>query len=278
MKQEQITTTSYAEALRNQRNRPVVKPPPQNLTPVSTVLVDWDALQVSSLQSVMPEEGEQRSYLVEEYLWEYLQILKEKHQCAKAVHDRERHTLLLDEAEERRFIEEDGDHLALRGFLKFTVENTQDIFMDLENSCRTSIFQSYMNFMIEALSIWEDLHRMHIVIQAFDSVFLKLCQVNPFWMWRKLKFVEELATEEKNKKEQLALWEEQGIQRQKLIGDFNQWYAVAVEMLAMSEKAELYQRHMIRFTDTCHLLMVDAAVKIQSCFRGFRVRRAVRLW
>eukprot|EP00796_Vickermania_ingenoplastis_P011926 gene11926-8207_t len=255
---------------RNYRQRPgVAKPPPQGLEPMASKLVDWDSLKMSAFLSFMPDEGEQRAGIIEEYLWGYINILREKNSDRAAVQTREMTSFLKDEEEERRFLVEDTDCLALRMFIAETEKKGVELVESWEEESRALLLTAHKEYLAEAVCVEEEIHRMHVATQAFDSVFLKLCQVNPYWIWRKLQFVEDEQREREFQQQRDALSLEEREDRRRLIQEYNRCYTLAVEMLAFSEKIDMYQKHEMLFTHSCRVVSEDSAIKIQAAFRGF---------
>lgn len=266
--------------LRNtyRQRKDVAKPPPRNLMPLSTVLVDWDSLKCAALLSVMPEEGEQRAGLVEEYLWGYINILRQRNSAAVEIAAREKSSFLRDEEEERRFLAEDADRYALRTFITDTEKKCVEVLVDWEEQSRAELMKAHREYLGEAFNLLEELHRMHVSTQAFDSVFLKLCQVNPYWMWRKLKFIEVEQEEMERRRAQEEIVAEERVARREMINDYNRCFTLALEMKAFVEKADIYRTHEVFFTDTCAVIMEDSAIKIQAALRGFLSRKRHPIW
>lgn len=256
----------------------MAKPPPKQLTPLSSVLVDWESLKTSSFLSIMPEEGTQRIGLIEEYLWEYLTLLKMRNNSKAEVIDRERTSFFLDEAEERNFMIQDGTHFALNHFILETEHKEIEVFCEWEEAARQQIVKAYNEYVLMTLVVREEIFRMHIVTEAFDSVFLKVCQVNPHWMWRKLKFIEVEQWEAMRKAERVALAEEEKASRRVLTSSYREQCIVILEMLAKAEKAGIFENHRVIFVSTCRDTLEDSAIKIQAAWRGCRSRRNVKLW
>lgn len=271
------TLECYESRLNRRCDDAGAKPPPLSIVPLSTKLVDWSTLQVAAQLSIMPEEGEMREQIIEDSLWGYVGILRKRNKDHFLVLQREIDSLVLDESEERRFLEEDVHELPLRLFLYLTNQKAQNSLFTWEENSRASITEAYHQFSCEALAIKEEVDRMQIAMEAFDSCFLKLCQVNPFWMWRKLQFLEDMEKETTFKNQREALYHEEQVARKMLIGQLNSSYVLALVTFVWSEKKYLYKRHAVIFFNTCRELLEESAITIQAAFRGFQVRQRIRL-
>lgn len=246
---------------------------PVTLLPLSSKFVDWGSLQVRTARSAMPEEGTAREEIIEECCWGYINILKSKNKDRAVVLERELSSLLMDEGEERRFLEEDAHDLPVRLFLSSTNKKSQDILSLWEQQSRDIIIESYNRYFCEALMIREEVDRMQIVTEAWDSCFLKLCQVNPFWMWRKLQCIEDLEKEATFKAQQVALYEKERAARKALLGRFISHYLLGLITFARSEKEYIFQCYRVVFFNTCKELLDSSAITIQAAFRGYQVRQ-----
>lgn len=224
----------------------------------------------------MPEEGIIREAIIEEACWGYIDILRKRNKDKTLVVQRELASLQADEQEERRFLEEDADELPFRLFLFLTNQKAQDTLSLWEQESRALILESYNLYSFEALMMMEEVGRMQIVTEAFDSCFLKLCQVNPFWMWRKLKFLESMERDAAFKAQQIALHQGEQAARKDLIKGFNSEYLLALVTFARSEKQYIFHCHRLVFFNTCTELLEGSAIAIQAAFRGYQVRR--RKW
>lgn len=271
------TLESYESRLNRPCDDAGAKPPPLSIVPLSPKLVDWSTLQVAAQLSIMPKEGEMREQIIEDSLWGYVNIMRKRNIDRFLVLQREIDSLVLDEGEERRFLEEDAHELPLRLFLYVTNQKAQNSLFTWEKNSRASITETYHQFSCVALVIKEEVDRMQISMEALDSCFLKLCQVNPFWMWRKLQFLEDMEKETTFKNQRQAVYHEEKVARKMLIDQFNSSYALALETFVWSEKQYLYQRHAVIFFNTCRELLEESAISIQAAFRGFQVRRQIRL-
>lgn len=256
-------------------NRP---PPPQHLRPVSVQLVDWETLKVGALNSYLPDEGTQRAGLIEEYLWGYINILRQRNKDASQINWRIRTSFLRDEEEERRFIAEDGDCFALRSFITETEKAAIEVIESWEAQSREALLTAHKEYLAESFAILEEIHRMHVATQAFDSCFLKRCQINPHWMWRKLQFIEDGARERAVRQAQLEVMDMEKAERRKMIATFNENYVLGFLSIAFVEKVDMYEKHRIDFTDSCRDILEDSAIKIQAAFRGYISRRHHPWW
>ncbi|KPI89503.1 hypothetical protein ABL78_1379 [Leptomonas seymouri] len=151
----------------------------------------WDAYRFfcvsapvtsASVENGLPlleeDELQDRLGLVEEYLsaWDALQqgFLR----SSTGVCRRERELLAADEAEERRFIEDDSADLPHAVFAEMLFDRSRQLLMLQEAEARQWVFQAYMiSFSASLFNEYEALLRMRVTYEALDSLAIKACHV-----------------------------------------------------------------------------------------------------
>jgi hypothetical protein len=124
------------------------------------------------------DEVQDRLGLVEEYLsgWDALQSRRVR--VAAQVCHRERQRLLVDEAEERRFMEEDVAWLPYRLFAELLWGDARRRLIDAEAETRKAIVGDYRESFLRNLFLhYEALQRMQVTYEALDSLAVKACHV-----------------------------------------------------------------------------------------------------
>lgn len=250
-------------------------PPPTNLERMqnNTRLLDWDQYRRCCFATGNTEEIDQRVGLLEEYLWGLLSVLKERNRSHDEVLLTQLQLCLADETEERRFIEEDADLLPYHLFNAVTQAAIVELLVEDEERQRNEIVHEHAAATGQIVVQLENIDRMLISTEFFDSMFLKLCQTQPHWMWRRLTELEREFTECPEYAKVAVIEGEEAVSRRQLESDYVTCVATALEMRAFAEKTILLTACAVPEGISAGALMEDSAVMIQAAFRGLRVRR-----
>lgn len=242
----------------------------------SSFLLDWYAYRDKCFASFDTEESDCRVGLLEEYLSGLLVCLQERNRSRNDLVAKRFSLILADEAEERRFIEEDAHLLAHKAFNETTQQAIVDTVAELEDDARDTIEQEYVRFALQVTQKAESLGRKTIATELLDSVFLKLCQVQPQWMWRRLNNLlgDENAT---LKAARELVYNDESRARAGILREYTEYVADSQVALAAAEKQLLLLAWELPGDQTAQRIMEESSVRIQSAFRGWKARKAFRV-
>lgn len=243
----------------------------------SSQLLDWHAYSDEChAASYDPEESQVRAGLVEAYLLGLLPILKERNRSRRAVVAAQLSLLVSDEAENRRFLNEDAHLLAHKTFTEMTQAAVVDAVAAMEAAGREAIKEEHIAFAVRATDQLEGLVRRTITIEFLDSVFLKLCQTQPQWMWRRLDaFMNNDADGgSANTPAAMAVFRAEAAARALVASDHGAYVGACYAALATAEKRQLLSQWSVAARPTARDVLDTSATSVQAAFRGWRARQA----
>ncbi|KAH9593168.1 IQ motif [Trypanosoma melophagium] len=233
--------------------------------------------------SELPEEGVARTELMEEYLIGLTRLVRMRNASLNEAFDNALQRLERDETVEREFIEEDSNLLAWWSFIEYTAQKARMVMERREQTERLSIIDAFFLSALSNLSHLETLHREHVATQFLDSLFLKLCQVKPGWMWRRIPpLLDEENSSESKRVVSVPLWlskltDEESESRRRITDNFFSGYELILEVFTATEKRLMHNNHVKQFRSYMAPLseMEEKATLIQAIFRGYRVRQRI---
>lgn len=132
----------------------------------------------SEFQETLDAEVQDRLGLVEDYLAEWNALQRGLPRFAAQACRREQQRFCADEAEERRFIEEDSAYLAYRAFAEQLWNDALCQFVNTEEEARRAILNEFNeSYVANVFQQHERVHRMRVTCEALDSLALKACHV-----------------------------------------------------------------------------------------------------
>lgn len=183
---------------------------------LSKSLIDWDGLHRTSCVSELRDECEQRSGIIEEYLWDLLSIVKELNASVRQTHQAARRLLIRDEEEERRFIMEDAQHEQV-SFSAFTSNTIVALVNELERDARAALQHDELALRMRILQHNEVIARMHLVTFAMEGAYMIYHRTRPAWpllvQRANLRSLEQRIRVERHATLLLALQEEESDER-----------------------------------------------------------------
>ncbi|CBZ29992.1 conserved hypothetical protein [Leishmania mexicana MHOM/GT/2001/U1103] len=262
----------------------------------------WDAYRLFciSATAVDGDKGElqDRLGIVDEYLTEYEVLCRAFHKAHRTTHVQEIRRLLEDEAEDRRFLNEDTDSLPWKLFITISFAYAQALVVEHETAMRHGIVAAYTASFTELLFPYETLQRMRLTWEALDSLALKACIVGQYGVREgqlartSIPGYTAASTYPPSARAAAAaaavhsLLAEEHQERQEMIEARRQRVAASLLLLASYEKFRSFASASVcgmgllpqlrsNFASTARQALDNSATRIQSTYRGYRVR-AVR--
>ncbi|CBZ37341.1 hypothetical protein, conserved [Leishmania donovani] len=266
---------------------------------MSEDLDSWDAYRLFCISAAAADgdEGElqDRLGIVEEYLTEYEGLCRVFHKAQRTTHAQEIRRLLADEAEERRFLKEDADSLPWKLFIDMSFACAQELVVEHETKMRHGIVVAYTASFTELLFPYETLQRMRLTWEALDSLALKACIVGRYGVREgqlartSIPGYTADSTFPPSARAAAAagtvrsLLAEEHQERQEIIEARGQHVAAALLLLASSEKFRSFASASVcgmrllpqlrsNLASTARQALDNSATRIQSAYRGYRVR------
>ncbi|ORC91527.1 putative DNA-damage inducible protein DDI1-like protein [Trypanosoma theileri] len=232
--------------------------------------------------SELPEEGVARTELMEEYLIGLTRLVRMRNALFNEAYDNALQVLVRDETVEREFIEEDSNALVWWSFIEYTSEEARRVLERREETERLRIIDAFFVSALSDMSHFETIHRQHVATQFLDSCFLKLCQVKPGWMWRRVPPVLDDEDSSIPRTVRAPLWvgelsAEESEARKRITNNFFSGFSLILEVFTTTEKRLMHSNHVKDFQSYVVPLseMEKKATLIQATFRGYRVRQRI---
>ncbi|KAG5495160.1 hypothetical protein JKF63_02214 [Porcisia hertigi] len=147
----------------------------------------WDTyrlccISATNVNGSCGDESElhERLGIVEGYLTDYDSLYREMHKELLATYAQEINRTLADEAEERRFLQEDAAWLPWKLFVETSYAQALELVAGQEAQVRHSIVAAYAASLMGLLLPFEELQRMRLTWEALDSLALKACIVGRY--------------------------------------------------------------------------------------------------
>ncbi|GET91943.1 hypothetical protein, conserved [Leishmania tarentolae] len=277
----------------------IISSPYAHATIMLENLDEWDSYRLFCISATAADgdagELQDRLGIVEEYLTDYEALCRALHKSKRTTHAQEIHRLLADEAEERRFLNEDSAMLPWTLFIKLSFSYAQELVVENETTMRHSIVALYTASLPALLFSFENVQRMQLTWEALDSVALKACIVGRFGVREgqlartSIPGYTAGSTFPPSARSRAAaaalrsLLAEEHQDRQEIIEARRQYVAASLLVLASNEKLRGFDsasRGSMTFlpqrrgksASTARQALDDSATRIQSAYRGYHVR------
>lgn len=248
---------------------------------------EWDEYRSRCLESPFLDEVQYRLGVVEEYLYGMMYIMKWHRDAIDVTRQRLISAFLIDEAEERRFLEEDAYLLPYRLCIADAVAMAQKSVTDAEAEGRQWIQQQFHDSFSGLLfNRAEQLGRMRVAWEMLDSFTIKRAQFEDLLPPRQLvpthpsvlSMSQSGQSDFKQDKAQLLLIAEESRERQELMQQFARFQqdAFMARVLYTKQSMFLATLHLIPSSVGVRETMEYSAQRIQAVFRGYRLRRRYR--
>lgn len=268
----------------------------------------WDTYRLRCITSSAPRdptdfaeihgaELQDRLGVVEEYLVDHEEFSRRLCDAQRAAHADVLRRFCADEGEERRFVDEDATDLPHRLFVSVSFTAAQGLLFRREAAQRACLWSDFLVSFSELLWIHEELRRADLAWAALDSLALKACIVGRYGV-REGQLARTTipgytvdttcpltAAAAARAAAVQALEKEEREQRKELVQAQQQFVVLALLAVASSEKrryfaatssardnAALRAVLSVAKARTARQVLETSATRIQSLFRGYRVR------
>ncbi|KAG5469470.1 hypothetical protein LSCM1_02691 [Leishmania martiniquensis] len=268
---------------------------------MSESLDRWDVYRLFCISSAGVDEGElqDRLGIVEDYLADYERLCCAFFEARRTAHTQEINRLVVDEAEERRFLHADAAFLPWKLFVKLSFAQAKMLMAEQESAMRHRVVRACAESFTDLFLAYEELQRMQLTWEALDSLALKACIVGRHGV-REVQLARTSIPGRvpgsifpPSSKAAAAVAAVRGLlaqerqERQGLEEARRQYTSTALLLLASNEKLRSFASASVGGTTplprlrsapalTVRQVLHYSATRIQSAYRGYRVR-AVRV-